>query len=580
MLRLVLLEIIEHAVLLLCYVKLLLASVDSAIPILSLTQRKLQPHVRILDMHGNLLIEYGELRGAFIPYDQIPDRLIQAFIATEDREFFTHNGLHIRGILRACLTNIMRGKISQGGSSITQQLAKDILTQHGIFHVNSRHIKRKLFELVLAYRLERIYSKQEILELYLNRIYFGRGAFGISAASVRFFNKTVSDLSIYESAKLAGMIQAPSRYAADVSKSANRTLQVLDRMVKLGFIPEYEQAIASAIPTVTTMTRMPLIQYFGHFVLDQVQPTESVTIHTTINKQWQEIAEQECIKIMQTWGKEQNFNRVGVIICDHTGAIRAMVGGTDFTQNQFNHATQAWRQTGSIFKIFTYLCAIEHGQQPSDKVIDQELQYDEWSPQNANKKFQGEMTFEEAFAKSINTVGITLFDTLSINTVIKTARRIGFNAPIAHNLSSALGSSESNLLSMLTPMLTIANNGKLTKTYCITRVKNHSQTIYEHHDYVLPTVIEPQHLIYMKQLLEACCRYGTARRTGFEAGIGGKTGTSQYSRDQWMLGYSNKLVCGVLISTDTEAQTKPGYSIHTQLWRNIVQRIHVALQAG
>ena len=401
-----------------------------------------QPSITFLDREGRILASYGDIYGQSIKYEQLPENLIDAVIVTEDRRFFNHFGLDMKGILRALVINIKAKRVIQGGSTITQQLAKNL------FLSPERSLTRKLHEAILSLWLEFRFSKEQILSIYLNRVYLGSGTYGVQAASEKYFNKRVEELNLYECALIASLLKAPSKYnpISNPKLSDVRTKKVLDGMVTnnqidISSIEEYKNLSGSykdiAEPPKST-------RYFVDWLLPRVRSylgeiKEDLIVRTTLDIELQRKAEVSLSKISQ---KYDSANQSAIVALDLDGGVLAMVGGRDYGDSQFNRVTQAQRQPGSAFKLFVYLTALQNGFKPFDQIEDSRISIDDWSPENYKKEFLGNMTITNAFAKSINTVAVKVSESVGREKVIKTAKSLGIKSQLMNSPSVALGTSE------------------------------------------------------------------------------------------------------------------------------------------
>lgn len=567
------------------------------------------PRVTILDKNGETLASYGSNYGQSVTFDDLPPHLIQAVLATEDRRFFTHFGIDPFGLLRAMIVNLQAGRIVQGGSTITQQTAKVL------FLSPERTLKRKIQEVLLALYLEHHFTKEEILALYLNRIYLGSGNYGIAAAAENYFKKTVSDLTLEESAIIAGLIKAPSRYSPikNLALAKLRGQQVLENMVNSDYLetaPNMEEShLANLIYPDKHKTNQT--RYFTEWVMEQVpdyigRPEEDIIITTTFNPQIHEVAyeaavtrlaarqakqEQELADAQldnattnpEQAGEEANLPvvedlQVAVIVMTPEGAIQTIIGGKDYSTSQFNRAVNAYRQPGSSFKLFTYLTAFENGYKPNDTLVDEPIQLDEWTPKNWDDTYRGEVSLRNAFSQSINTVAVQLGKIVGIGNIIKMAHKLGITNEISHNLSSVLGTSEINLLEMTTAYAHLANNGQSVWVHGIEKIETYNNEIlFERSPSQPEQILTPQTTAYMNDLLLSVVETGTGKRAQLPGrDVAGKTGTSQGFRDAWFIGFTPQYVTGVWIGKDDDTSMKRvgGGGLAAIVWRDFM---HAAL---
>ncbi len=406
-----------------------------------------QPSVTLMATDGTLLATYGKVYGEIVTVGDLPPYLPQAVLAVEDRRFYDHFGVDVFGLARAMLANARAGRIVQGGSTITQQLAKNL------FLTPERTIKRKVQEMLLALWLERKFSKDQILSLYLNRVYFGAGTYGIDAAAWHYFGKPATQVNLYEAAQLAGLLKAPSRYnpVRDRGQAETRTALVLRAMIAAGFVPEAEAEQARVNKTPGRAIAGAQARYFADWIMGQVASylgriDGDLTVITTLNPYQQRVAEEELAAMLARDGAKRQVDQGAVVILDPDGAVRAMVGGRDYGVSQFNRVTQALRQPGSAFKPFVYLAAMEAGLIPDDVVMDGPININGWAPKNYAGRYYGNVTVREAFARSLNAATVRISQRVGPERVAAVARRLGITSTIEITPSIALGTSEVTLL--------------------------------------------------------------------------------------------------------------------------------------
>ncbi len=524
------------------------------------------------------IARYGDLTGQNVDVKDLPANLMNAVLAIEDRRFYNHPGIDFIGFTRAMAVNIVRMRLVQGGSTITQQLAKNL------FLSQERTIKRKIQEAILALWLENKLTKDEILSAYLNRVYLGSGAYGVSAASQLYFGKPAEQMGLRESAMIAGLLKAPSRYSPfnNPDLSAQRTDVVLKAMADAGYIEDFERELGKVLPA--ARARPPsdnIARYFGDWVLDGLDelvgtPSEDLVVETTFDPAIQTTAEAALTKTIMTYGEERKISQGAIIVMRPDGAILAMVGGRNYQQSQFNRATQAKRQPGSAFKPVVYLSAIEHGWDADDKILDEPFSDGvSYQPENFAQKYQGEVTLEEALAKSLNTAAVRLLQAIGLRKVIDTARRLGIRSKLEPDSSLALGTSEVSLLEMSLAYATIANGGYSVFPYAIKRISSleDGTLYYERPDYRSPSrAFERSDINELRRMLETVITEGTGRAAnpGFQSG--GKTGTSQNSRDAWFIGYTDELVAGVWLGNDDNSPMDKvtGGSFPARIWKDVI----------
>jgi penicillin-binding protein 1A len=545
-----------------------------------LEQLKKERKVTILDSNGNILANFGDLYGRYLNYYEIPRDLRNAVIATEDRRFFEHHGVDPMGIVRAAYTNFKAGHTVQGGSTITQQLAKIV------FLTPKRTLKRKVQEALLAIQLERKYTKQQLFAIYLNRVYMGTGIYGIDSASKYYFGKNVKNLNLYESAILAGLLKAPSRFSPTNNSelSGQRAYQVLLNMFDAGFISkqQVEEASNNPVNIETRMFGSIRRHYFTSWVYDQVpkyttDEENDIVVKTTLNLKFQKITEKVLNNQLAKISEERKVEQGAVVILDHNAKIIAMVGGKDFGTSPFNRATQAKRQAGSAFKLFVYAAAMEDGFIPSDKMMDAPVAFGTWRPKNFHNEFLGLISIEEAFKKSINTVAVRLIHKVGVEKVIKMAEALGIKEKIEPNLSIALGTTSITLLELAGAYAAISNGGMYNEPYTIQYIRkaNDGKFLYVK-PYIEPVRAMREDAAYnMDRILTETVRSGTAKKAHSDFKIAGKTGTSQDFRDSWFAGYTNKYVIGVWLGNDDYSPTKAvsGGTYPTIIARDILNTI-------
>ena len=515
--------------------------------------------IRMHDSRGLLIATYGQVVGETVPYKKIPKSLIAALIATEDRRFLHHWGIDPFGMLRAVAVNTLHGEVRQGGSTITQQLAKNV------FLTADRNLHRKLQEALLALWLENKFSKEKILELYLNRVYLGAGNYGIDAASRHYFSKPATQLNLQESALLVGLLKAPSRYAPtrDPALARKRTQQVLLNMQDAGALTDKQ--VKKALANFGSTLKLPAqdsgsMRYFTDWVVDQIPDVVTssdgdLDVYTTLDSSLQEQAQHSLEAVISKNGAAKKASQAALVTLDNrpgqSGAIRAMIGGVNYGQSQYNRATQAQRQPGSAFKLFVYLAALENGFSPDTTVVDQPVTYGDWTPGNYDNQYHGPMPLQEAFNRSINTVSAQLAHATGPSAIVRMAQRLGIESPLKSELSLALGTNEVNLLELTSAYAALPQNGRKTVPYGITRiddVKHH--TLYRYRADAAEQALSPGIAASMNRMLISVVSYGTGKSAAINAPAGGKTGTTQNYRDAWFMGFDSALTTGVWVGND------------------------------
>lgn len=555
----------------------------------SLSQRGLfelpaeKPGVMLLAADGTLLSEQGSFFGDQVRVAELPDYVPNALIAIEDRRFRSHFGIDPIGLARATVRNAVAGRIVQGGSTLTQQLAKNL------FLKTDRTFERKVQESVLALWLETKYSKDEILQLYFNRVYFGSGATGIEKAAQTYYQKSATELTLMEAATLAGVLKAPSSLSPAVhpEDAAARANLVINAMVEANFISQEEadQAINSPA-TVVASDYVPATQYVVDWITEQLpllakNYDQSIVVETTIDPQLQSLAEKSLRKHLNASGKKLNVTQGAMVLIDTSGAVRAMVGGKSYKRSQYNRATKALRQPGSAFKPFVYLAALERGYTPDSLEVDEPIRIGKWEPDNYKQKYMGEVNLRTALALSLNTVAVKLAAAVGPENVVAVAHRLGVTSKLGNDASIALGTSEVTLLELTSAFAPFANGGNTIVPYSVRRIATRDgQVIYERKGDGFGQSISTVNLGSMNSMMRAVVNEGTAKKAqiaGFD--IGGKTGTSQDYRDAWFVGYSGYMVAGVWVGNDNNAPTKnvTGGSLPAMIWKDVMEVAHANL---
>ncbi len=538
------------------------------------------PSVTIMSASGEIMARRGTFSGDDVELDELPAYLPDAVIATEDRRFYLHFGVDPIGLVRALITNYQAGYVVQGGSTISQQLAKNL------FLNPERTLRRKIQEMVLAVWLEAKYNKKEILQLYLNRVYFGAGAYGVDAAARRYFSKSARDVTLAESAVLAGLLKAPSKYAPtkNPDRAEDRAYLVLNNMVRSGYITkEIGQLAVDEPASLVTQPEGRSNQYIVDWVVEQLpgfvgKLTRDIVVETTVDPRLQMLAERSVREILEQYGKNKNASQAALVALDGRGAIRALVGGRSYSSSQFNRAVKAQRQPGSAFKPFVYLSALENGFEPESQVLDRPIKIKDWSPNNYNNVYRGEVSLRDSFANSLNTVAVRLVQKVGTKKVLKTARRLGIKTPLHTNPSIALGTAELSLLELTGAYVPFSNGGEGVLPFIINRIRTKSGTvIYERIGSGPGNVVKDKPLDQINDLLAAVTKYGTGTKANFDdRPIAGKTGTSQEFRDAWFIGYSAQLTAGVWVGNDDGSPMKrvTGGGLPTSIWRSFMAPAH------
>ena len=503
--------------------------------------------VRVRAADGTLLVSLGPSFGRWLRYDEIPPTMRAAMIAVEDKRFRSHIGVDPIGVARSFKVRFESGRWKQGGSTITQQLARNI------FLTNSRTFGRKVKEAVLALALERKFSKDQILELYLNRVYFGGGAYGIDAASRTFFGHGAERLNLGEAAIIAGLVKAPSNYSptADIEAARGRAGVVLNSMVENGFLPAASAVnVDPADIKVQPAPKQNSVRYFTDWALPQLdtlidETSEPIDVWTTLDPAMQSAAN-EAIN-----GYTPPGTQGALVAIDRDGAVKAMVGGRDYVDSIYNRATQAERQPGSAFKLFVYLSALESGMKPEDTIVDEPITIDGWTPRNSTRTHLGPVTLREAFARSINTVSAKIGDALGFGTIADMAHRFGISGKISTFPSMVLGTSDVRLIDMTRAFAAVQNRGVSVVPYAIRKVVTaDGQLLYQHQGSEERVLVAPWVAAGMTDLLQTAVMSGTGRVAQIGRPVAGKTGTTSSNKDGWFIGFSSGLTTGVWMGRD------------------------------
>lgn len=535
------------------------------------------PEVSIYGVNETLVARRGRHGGQALRYEDLPLHLIHAVVAIEDRRFFSHYGLDPRGLARAIVHNIRAGRFAQGGSTLTQQLAKNV------FLTPERTLKRKIQELLLAFWLEARLTKKDILTLYFNRVYFGAGAYGVQAAAETYFNRPAQSLTIGEAALLAGLLKAPSRYAPtrDPQVAHRRALLVIAAMRDVGYLDPAEADAIAAAPVEIVVRSGDGAHYAVDWTIEQLpgyvgRPRADLDVLTTINPVMQLAAERAISSVLQEYGVTYKVEQAAMVVMTPDGAVRAMVGGHSYKKSSFNRAVLGFRQPGSAFKPMIYLAALEQGLAPQDIYVDEPVAVGDWQPRNYDGQYRGTVTAAEALTQSINTVAVQISEKTGRQRVIDVARRLGISSRLAPHASLALGSFEVTLLELTTAYAHFANGGHQVIPYIINMVLTGSGTVlYERAASTPLPVAQADDIAALNTMLRRVVEEGTgqrARLAGVE--IAGKTGTSQNWRDAWFIGYTGALVAGVWVGNDDGSPMVrvAGGGLPAEIWRQFMQQ--------
>jgi penicillin-binding protein 1A len=545
------------------------------------------PNVKIVSANGQLIANRGDTGGEAVRLEQLPPYLPNAVIAIEDRRFRSHFGIDPIGLVRAMYTNVTTGRLVQGGSTLTQQLAKNLFLEP------DRTIKRKIQELVLAFWLEAEYSKDEIIEMYLNRVYLGSGAYGVDAAARRYFGKSARLLTIAEAATIAGLLKAPSRYspARNPDLAEDRAQLVLAAMHEENYInaDEAKNAIAAPAKVVRRYTTAS-DNYVADWVMDVLPHfvgaiDSDIIVDTTIDPAMQDAAETALRAALKENQQKLGVSQGAVVTLDTAGAVKALVGGADYSKSQFNRAVYAKRQPGSAFKPFVYLAALENGMMPQTVRQDQPITIGGWSPKNYTKRHYGPVTLTRALSLSLNTVAVRLAHEVGAGTVANTAKRLGITSDLKKNLSLALGTSEVTPLEIASAYVPFSNGGYGVLPHVVRRIRTvEGKTLYSRAGDGRGRVVERRTVGNMNLMMSETLLTGTGRKARLDSGrpAGGKTGTSQDFRDAWFIGYTGNLTTAVWFGNDDNSPTKKatGGSLPAGVWKNVMDKAHQDLPAA
>ncbi len=552
-------------------------------PIQSLEIPKRPPSVLILGDNGATLATRGDMGGAAVPLAELPDYVPNAFIAIEDRRFYSHYGIDPWGILRAGVADVLHRGVSEGGSTITQQLAKNL------FLTQERTVSRKLQEIALAVWLEHKFSKAQILDLYLNRVYFGSGAYGVEAAGQRYFGKSARQLTLPEAAMLAGLVKSPSRLAPNHNPdgAVRRAALVIADMADLKMISASSAKLALTHPArAIKPAGAGTVNYVADLVMDAVNDIvgnidQDIVVETTIDPTLQSAAEQALVDTLNTKGEKLNVGEGALVAMTPDGVVRALVGGRNYGESQFDRAIDAKRQPGSSFKPFVYLTALEHGLTPDTIREDAPIAVEGWKPENYEHQYWGPVTLTQALANSLNTVSVRLTLEFGPDAVIRTAYRLGITSQLEPNASIALGTSEVSPFELVAAYATFANGGFAISPHVVERIRTaDGKTLYQRSAQSLGRVVDARYIGMMNTMMQQTLLSGTARAAnlpGWQAA--GKTGTSQDYRDAWFIGYTSHLVTGVWLGNDDNSPTKRavGGGLPVEIWSHFMKVAHAGI---
>jgi penicillin-binding protein 1A len=560
--------------------------------------KKSELAVTFLDRFGNEIGSRGIKHNDSIPLEEFPDALIKATLATEDRRFYEHFGIDFPGTFRAMMVNVRAGGVSQGGSSLSQQLAKNL------FLTNERTIERKIKEAFLAIWLESRLTKNEILKLYLDRAYLGGGAFGVDAAAQFYFNKSARDVTLAEAAMLAGMFKAPTKFAPHINLPAARARAnvVLDNLVEAGFMTEGQVFGARRNPATSLDRRDDRSpNYFLDYAFDEVKKlvgsfpktmTERVfLVRTSVDTGLQRTADTAVENLLRQYGRDYHASQTAIVVADLDGSVRAMVGGRDYTASQFNRATDALRQPGSSFKPYVYAAALESGMKTTSTVVDGPVCIGNWCPHNYSGGYAGSMSLTQALTRSINTIAVKL--SISIGNgnpkagrakIVSLARSMGLRTPLIDTPSLPIGAGEVTVLDHTVAYAAFPNGGMAVRPHALLEVRTGNGEViwrFDRDGQKPRRVMTQQVALDMNMMMNKVTEEGTARRALIPGvRIAGKTGTTNAYRDAWFVGYSGNMVAGVWVGNDDYSSTNrmTGGSLPAMLWQAIMSYAHQGLE--
>ena len=539
-------------------------------------ERTRLPATTILTENGKEIESYGGVYSDVVYADKIPSYLKDAIISTEDRRFYSHFGFDFISFFRAMAVNLKNRRYVQGASTITQQVSKNL------FLTPQKSVKRKVQELLLSFWLEKHFSKDQILTLYLNRVYMGAGTYGFEAASQKFFHKSTNDVNLKEAAILAGVLKAPAKYNP-VSNEKNALLRarvVLQNMVNSGKISQMQMEKALNQTIGNKYYDFSGGKYFGDWVYNEIgayigEKNTDINVYTTLDAELQREAE-AVLKEAVEKNRKNNVSNGAIVVLDNSGAIKAMVGGVDYKKSQYNRATQALRQPGSSFKLFVYLTALENGYSPEDEIDDKPLQIGKWKPENYGKKSYGKVSLNEAFYRSLNLATVDLSNKVGRKKIIEKAHKMGISTHIANIPSVVLGSSEVKVLDMAVAYSTIANGGYANWPYAISEIySKDGHLIYERVFDEKKRIINEDAVEKMTTMLKNVVEQGTGKKAKLPFFAAGKTGTSQDYRDAWFVGFSRGYTVAVWLGNDDNSPMKnvTGGSLPAEIWKKIMLQI-------
>jgi penicillin-binding protein 1A len=545
-----------------------------------------KPSIIVKTEDGQIIGSFGDIYGDYVPFGEMPNSLIDAVIATEDRNFYYHFGIDPMGLLRATVANIRAGHVVQGGSTISQQVAKNV------FLTPERSLMRKLREMLLAFKLEVRFTKEDILSIYLNRVYLGAGNYGVDSASKRYFGHSARDLRLSESAILAGLLKAPSRYAptSNPALSRKRADQVLLNMQDAGFLTQEQtdKARKELASSMENRKRAPQSNlYFADWIADQLPEyvgnvQEDIVVITTLRPELQAMADKAVADIMDKDAEKFGTSQAALLAMSPDGAVRAMIGGRNYAESQFNRTYQSLRQPGSSFKMFVYMAGLEAGFRPDTLVEDKPLVIDagvsgKWQPKNYTGRYLGEIPLRDAVAESINTVAVQVSEHAGLEQVIDMARRLGVTSKIDPLHSIALGAVEVSLLEMTGAYAHLASGGLMVQPYGILQIDTtQGEPVYRRFDGGRTRVVRSDIVGMMSEMLMGVVDRGTGRAARIGRPVAGKTGTTSDYKDAWFIGYTPDLIAGVWVGNDDNKPMKKvtGGGLPARIWHDFMLPAH------
>jgi len=537
------------------------------------------PQITILASDGEEIASYGSQHGRPIELKRLPAYVSQAVIATEDRRFYSHFGVDFRSVLRAVTVNLIKRRKAQGASTLTQQVAKNL------FLSSEKTLRRKVQELLLSFWLEHKLTKDQILTIYLNRVYFGAGTYGIEAAAQKYYGVRARRLSLYQSAVLAGLLKAPTRYnpLTHPDRANQRAQQVLINMVKAGFVSAKDALNAAETGAKAGIVRDKSVFYFTDWIADEAEAylgkvNQDIVVKTTLVPQMQTILDD---KIQQSLASEEakmkKVSQAAGIIMDSSGAVLAMNGGKDYRQSQFNRAVEARRQIGSTIKPFVYLTAFEKGASADDVVEDQPIYLNGWNPKNFNGKYYGRISLHDALVHSVNTVAVATAIKTGVRSVLKTARRFGIvGSDCKANGAIALGVCQTRLIDAVSAYASLLNGGFAVTPYGISEITGKDgKVLYSRTDGGRARLVHPRYVAALDSVLIDVIQRGTGKKANPTVLAKGKTGTTQNYRDAWFVGYTQDIAAGIWVGNDDETPMDKvtGGSLPAEIWGAVVHDI-------